>query len=386
MKEGWEVKKLGEVCELINGRAYKRAELLEQGKYPVLRVGNFFTNNHWYYSDLELDKNKYCDNGDLLYAWSASFGPRIWDGNKVIYHYHIWKLLPNESKILKAFLYKFLLYDTEKIKTEKGVGTTMVHVTKGAMEKRELYLPLIEEQKQIVSILDKTFAAIEQARANVQQNLENARELFQSELNAIFSQKGEGWEEKRLGDLSFMKSGGTPLKSKKEYWNNGNIPWYSSGELNHTYTQASKGFITLEGLNNSNAKLFPKGSLLIGMYDTAALKMSILDREATFNQAIAGFPPTGDIDNLFILHYINSKKEDLLNLRRGVRQKNLSLKKLKDIIIELPSLETQKEVINKLDSLNNKINSLQSHYQQKLDELDELKQSLLQQAFSGHLT
>ena len=66
------------MCEFVNGRAYSKHELLEKGKYAVLRVGNFFTNNHWYYSDLELESNKYCDYGDLLYAWSASFGPRIW--------------------------------------------------------------------------------------------------------------------------------------------------------------------------------------------------------------------------------------------------------------------------------------------------------------------
>ena len=82
MMKGWHKRKLNEVCELINGRAYSKPELLSDGKYPVLRVGNFFTNNHWYYSDLELEERKYCDTGDLLYAWSASFGPRIWTGGK----------------------------------------------------------------------------------------------------------------------------------------------------------------------------------------------------------------------------------------------------------------------------------------------------------------
>ena len=64
-----------------------KPELLAEGKYPVLRVGNFFTSNKWYFSDLELDETKYCDNGDLLYAWSASFGARMWEGEKVIYHF-----------------------------------------------------------------------------------------------------------------------------------------------------------------------------------------------------------------------------------------------------------------------------------------------------------
>jgi len=69
---------------------------------------NFFSNNIWYYSDLELDKDKYCDYGDLLYAWSASFGPKIWDGNKTIYHYHIWKVLIKENNN-KSFIYHLLI-------------------------------------------------------------------------------------------------------------------------------------------------------------------------------------------------------------------------------------------------------------------------------------
>ena len=79
MREDWKFKRLDEVCTFINGRAYKKDELLSSGKYMVLRVGNFFTNKEWYYSDLELSEDKYCENGDLLYAWSASFGPRMWD-------------------------------------------------------------------------------------------------------------------------------------------------------------------------------------------------------------------------------------------------------------------------------------------------------------------
>ena len=76
-QHGWRKVALEVNATLLNGRAYKQDELLDSGKYPVLRVGNFFSNRGWYYSDLELDDDKYCDNGDLLYAWSASFGPQI---------------------------------------------------------------------------------------------------------------------------------------------------------------------------------------------------------------------------------------------------------------------------------------------------------------------
>ncbi|WP_241234542.1 restriction endonuclease subunit S, partial [Enterococcus faecalis] len=83
---------MGDSVRFINGRAYKQKELLDTGKYRVLRVGNFNTNDRWYYSDLELPEEKYANKGDLLYLWATSFGPEIWDNERVIYHYHIWKL------------------------------------------------------------------------------------------------------------------------------------------------------------------------------------------------------------------------------------------------------------------------------------------------------
>lgn len=98
-EKGWEVKKLVEVSSLINGRAYKQNELLNEGKYKVLRVGNFFTNSNYYYSNLELDDEKYCYKGDLLFAWSASFGAFIWDEGKTIFHYHIWRVLFDEKNL-----------------------------------------------------------------------------------------------------------------------------------------------------------------------------------------------------------------------------------------------------------------------------------------------
>lgn len=149
----WKMVELRKVCTLHNGRAYKKDELLSDGRYPVLRVGNFFTNSSWYYSDLELDSSKYCDRGDLLYAWSASFGARIWTEGKVIYHYHIWKVEPNYSQVSKIFL-KFLLdYLTEQFKSEGGRGGIMMHLTKSGMEKTLIPLPSLEHQEAITKEL-----------------------------------------------------------------------------------------------------------------------------------------------------------------------------------------------------------------------------------------
>ncbi len=129
----------------------------------MLRVGNFFSNRGWYYSNLELEPDKYCNPGDLLFAWSASFGPRIWDGPRAIYHYHIWKVEPTEA-IDKMFLFHLLAADSEKIKSE-GNGIAMVHATKGGMEQRKFPLPPLEVQKEIVAEIEGYQKVINGARA-----------------------------------------------------------------------------------------------------------------------------------------------------------------------------------------------------------------------------
>ena len=153
-QHGWRKVALEVNATLLNGRAYKQDELLDSGKYPVLRVGNFFSNRGWYYSDLELDDDKYCDNGDLLYAWSASFGPQIWNGGKVIYHYHIWKVLVGEA-YNKQFLCKLLEYATESLMGDTH-GIAMMHLTKSGMEKTEFIVPPIERQEQFAAFLEQT--------------------------------------------------------------------------------------------------------------------------------------------------------------------------------------------------------------------------------------
>jgi len=158
--DDWEERKLGEYVNFLNGRAYKQSELLDKGKYKVVRVGNFNTNDRWYYSDLELDQNKYAQKGDLLYLWATNFGPEIWSEEKVIYHYHIWKLELLNNNLDKQYLYTWLVTDKERIKQNTN-GTTMVHVTKGNMEQRDFQFPGLNEQQKIGSFfkqLDDTIA------------------------------------------------------------------------------------------------------------------------------------------------------------------------------------------------------------------------------------
>ena len=176
---------MNSACELWNGRAYKKHELLENGPTKVLRVGNFFTNDKFYYSDLDLEPEKYCDNGDLLYAWSASFGPRVWEGDKGIYHYHIWKVQCFEPA-MKEFLFWFFEYDVERVKSQQGRGDFMLHVTKAAMSARPLPLPPPAEQQEIVRRLEIQLEKVEVLQQELERSKEAAQLLMKSKLAEVF--------------------------------------------------------------------------------------------------------------------------------------------------------------------------------------------------------
>jgi len=185
-KDSWTPVTLGDVATFHNGRAYKKEELLASGKYRVLRVGNFFSSDSWYWSDLELDPTKYCVHGDLLYAWSASFGPRIWDGDKTIYHYHIWKVVEDSSLIGRMFLKFWLEADVERVKAASGTGTTMMHVSKGSIEAREIRVPPLSLQRAIVEKLEEVQKGLSLLVDVHSKRLEAAQNLRRSVLAAAF--------------------------------------------------------------------------------------------------------------------------------------------------------------------------------------------------------
>ena len=149
----WNICKLSDLCELLNGRAYSQEELLNSGKYRVLRVGNFFTKSSWYYSDMELEDNKYCYTDDLLFCWSASFGLYIWNDIKTIYHYHIWKIdFSKTSQLYREYIYLFLKQEVQKLSKE-GHGSVMAHLTKNGVENLDVISPpqtVIEEFHNVI--------------------------------------------------------------------------------------------------------------------------------------------------------------------------------------------------------------------------------------------
>jgi len=157
--EDWKIVKQGDIAKFINGRAYKYSEFKKSGT-PIVRIQNLTGEGTIVYSDLELPEEKYIVKGDLIYAWSATFGPHIWDGPKSIYHYHIWKIVCNEKILDKHFFYYKLKYISDKIR-DRGTGSIFTHITKQLMESYEIPVPPLPEQKAIARILSSLDDKIE---------------------------------------------------------------------------------------------------------------------------------------------------------------------------------------------------------------------------------
>ena len=376
--DDWEQRKLGEITSFINGRAYKQSELLEKGRYPVLRVGNFYTNDDWYYSNLELPAEKYANKGDLLYTWSATFGPHIWDGNKVVYHYHIWKV--NTSRdITKSFLYQFLIKDRNNLLNNTN-GSIMIHITKKNMESKNIYLPRIDEQKIVGNFLKKLDSLI----SLQQRKLEQLKQLKIFTLQRMFIDKDckqpilrfknfkDNWLPHKFNDIANTFSGGTPAISNKDYYG-GNIPFIRSAEINKNTTQLH---LTPDGLKNSSAKFIKKGTLLYALYGATSGEVGIAQIDGAINQAVMAI--TLKKDNVyFIKTWLIKNKRKIISTYLQGGQGNLSAKIVKHLKLSLPKIEEEKLISITIM----KIDSLIKLQQSKIDDLVNLKKYLLQKLF-----
>jgi type I restriction enzyme S subunit len=439
MKKMWQTKKLREVCELVNGRAYSKPELLAAGKYRVLRVGNFFTNDHWYYSDMELEEKKYCHTGDLLYAWSASFGPRMWTGGKVIYHYHIWKVVHDSTQIDQKFLFYFFQWDTEKIKEDQGTGTTMMHVSMGSMNERDIHLPPLPEQQRIVRLLDEAFEGLATAKANAEKNLQNARALFESGLDsAITGKLTRGWRHthKNIENASADLAGRLTVR-RKQWKGTGkyrepnaavtpkpiDIPegwvlaspeqisthivdcphstpkWAESGVLCLRTTNFKPGLLDLESVRFVSPQTYKErimrlepqpgdvlysregGILGVACIIPAKLKICLGQRMMLFRTDAALVLPeyfTAVLNSTLIL-------SEVKRLIGGAASPHLNICDIRTFPIPLPTINEQREIVAMLNIIAAETQSLGQIYERKLAALAELKKSLLHQAFTGEL-
>ena len=240
----WKECQIKDVCRLINGRAYSNDEMLEHGKYKIVRVGNLSGGNStWFYSDLELPEDKYCHNGDLLFAWACTFGPHIWKEDNTIFHYHIWKIVEDKNVVDRRFYYYYLKYATGGFLGALN-GSVMVHITKASMEKMNIKIPKnLDDQRRIASILSSLDRKIE-LNNKINADLEEmAQAIFKNwfvdfepfkDGKFVDSELGmipEGWKVGTLDEIADITMGQSPAGNSLNEKGEGMIFYQGSSDF-----------------------------------------------------------------------------------------------------------------------------------------------------------
>ncbi len=368
----WNTVSLGTLCDVKTGKKDVNEGNIN-GLYPFFTCAAKHTFSNVFSFDCEA----------ILIAGNGAVGQTSYYKGKFEAYQRTY-VLCNFVNVIPQYLLYVLNGSLMNELSSKVLGNTIPYIKKGMLTDFQVPLPSLSTQKKIVAKLDSIFAEIDKATAAAEANAKNAEALFQSYLTEVFENEGKYWNIIKVGKLGKVQSGGTPSISVKEYWGD-DIEWYSSGELNDLYTSPSIRRITIHGVKNSNAKIFPINSLLIGMYDTAAMKMSLLSSPAAFNQAIVGIEPSDKFNTIFLYYAFSHIKPYVLSLRRGVRQKNLSLAKIKELEIQLPNIETQNTIAKRLNNFKEISNGIRDFQLRKKNQVNELKNSILRHAFSGEL-
>lgn len=390
----WEQRKFGELMTFLNGRAYKQDELLRDGMYKVLRVGNFYTNDSWYYSDLELDDKYYAKNGDLLYTWSATFGPHIWKGEKVIYHYHIWKLVL-QDKIDKLFALQLLEVDKASIISDKN-GSTMVHITKQGMENKQTILPIsLNEQKRIAKFLSSmdNLITLHQLKLDKLEATKKAllQEMFpeegQDKPKRRFKGFTDAWEQRKL--LTVLNKivdyrGRTPKKL--------GLDWSPTGHLALSALNVKMGYVdkTIDahyGDDHLYSVWMKDNDLYEGqvLFTTEAPMGNVAqvpdnNKYILSQRTIAFVPDRSVISDNFLAVVLSASKcqKSLINRASGGTAKGVSQKTLSEISLDIPQSLSEQDKVSELIKKLSKIITL---HQRKLDKLNNLKQAYLNEMF-----
>ena len=357
MKNNWQTKKLGEVCEVLDK---KRKPITQRdripGKYPYYGATGILDYVHEYIFDEKLiligeDGAKWGSGENTAFIAEGKY----WVNN----HAHV--IRPNRSKVLDNWIVYFLNFsDLSKYVT----GLTVPKLNQAKMRDITFPLPPLPEQKRIVKVLDEVFEGVATAKENAEKNLANARELFESYLQSVFANPGAGWEEKTLGAIIKLEYG-KPLPDEKRN-PNGKYPVYgANGEKDRTneYYHNKKSIIvgrkgSAGEINFSENKFWPLDVTYFVTFD---------DKKYDLN---------------FIYYILDNLK--LTKLAKGVKP-GINRNEVYSIEVQIPSLSEQRAIVAKLDALSAETKKLEAIYQQKLADLDELKKSVLKKAFNGEL-
>ncbi|EAH5153695.1 restriction endonuclease subunit S [Campylobacter coli] len=412
LPQGWEVKKLEEIANIKGGKRLPKGEnLLDNNtKFAYIRVADFQDNGTINLQNIKfINENTYnvlknykIYDDNLYISIAGTIGksgiiPKELNG--AILTENAVKLEYIQNNISNKFMYFFTLSNI--FKTQIQTSTKIVAQPKLAitrLKQIQIPLPPLKEQERIVGILDESFAKIDESIKILEQDLLNLDELMQSALQKAFNplkdnakenyKLPQGWEWKNLGEIANTSSGGTPSRNKKEYWENGNIKWLKSGELNDGYIDFIEENITEEAIKNSSAKIFQKGTLLIAMYGATAGKLGILNLDSATNQAICAFlHKDKNIKFLekFLFYFLFFLRDKIIKDSFGGAQPNINQTYIKNLQIPLPPIKEQEQIASHLDELSSHVKNLKQNYQAQIKDLQELKNSLLDKAFKGNL-
>jgi len=377
MNPNWAEKKLHEVCILQRGFDLPK-RLRVHGSYPLVSSSGI--------SDVH--KEFKVKAPGVVTGRSGSIG------NVFFVEHDFWPL--NTTLYIKEFhgndarfIYYLLRYiGLDKYASGAGVPT----LNRNFVHDEKVKVPTsITEQKQIVAVLDKAFAAIDQARANIEKNLQNAKELFQSKLNEIFTQKGEGWEEKKLGDSVKSISTGPfgSLLHKSDYTTHG-VP------LVNPINMVNKRIVPDEKKQVAEDILVRLKSYILKTNDVVVARRGDIGRCALVEEEQNGWlcgtgsffiSPSDELRPDFLVELISSSTytKKLLDVATGATMKNISNKSLSALSICFPPIEKQVRLMKEIGLMGNQTSQIEKAYKVKLAALDDLKKSILQNAFAGEL-
>jgi len=387
MEDTWEIKKIGDVCKVIAGQS-------PEGKfYNNNGNGLPFYQGKKDYGEKYIGKpttwttkvTKEAEANDILLSVRAPVGPINFATQKICIGRGLAAI--RATKLIdKEFLFNFLL----KLENEivGNTGAVFNSINKAQIEAIEIPLPPIVVQQRIVSILDEAFEAIATAKSNAEQNLKNAKELFESYLQNVFSTKGIGWEEKTLEQISKTfgrgKSRHRPRNYEKLY--GGEYPFIQTGDIrncNHYITEYTQ---TYSELGLSQSKLWPSGTICITIAANIA-ETGVLTFDSCFPDSVIGLVVNDKLaDRDFVEYLLQSFKVRIQALGKGSAQANINMGTFENELFPFPSVKEQQTIVQKLDALSTETIKLEAIYQQKIADLEELKKSMLQKAFSGELT
>jgi type I restriction enzyme S subunit len=385
MKQGWESKKLGDVCTFVMGQAPHSKTYNNEGNGELfIRVGDFgvkYPTSDTYTTNPLV----YGKKGDVFLCIVGATCGKVNYGINASITRSIAAIRPNNN-LNQEFLF-YYLYSNYDLFNKASSGSAQPILNKTVLSSFDFPLPPLEEQKQIVAKLDQCFEAVDKARANAAKNLENARELFQSKLNEIFSQKGEAWVEKKLGDWCIVERGSSP-RPIKDYITESEqgVNWVKISDTKNVkkYIHTTKQRITKEGAAKS--RFVDIGDFILSNSMSYG-KAYIMKTQGYIHDGwfVLRLPP--EINSEFFWYLLSSPftLKQFEGLAAGAIVKNISGDLVKKTILPIPPIEKQKQLVSELDVLSKQTQSLESKYQQELNSLEELKKSILQKAFEGEL-